>query len=141
MAICYIGIGSNMGNRRKNIRLAVQEIKTLRTTRVIRCSKVSETKPVGGPPSQRDYLNAVLEIKTMLAPAALLTRLKIIEKKFGRKKTVRFGPRVIDLDILLYADKIIRTKKLSVPHPRIFERTFVLKPLISLLMRPHVEKN
>lgn len=129
MKICYIGIGSNLGDRRKNIKIAVEKIKELKDTQVIKVSKIFETEPVGGPVAQEKYLNGALKISTALAPKALLKGLQRIEIELGRKKTVRNAPRVIDLDILFYADRIIRTKDLIVPHPRLFEREFVLKPL------------
>jgi 2-amino-4-hydroxy-6-hydroxymethyldihydropteridine diphosphokinase len=83
--------------------------------------------------SQGKFLNAAIKIKTKLSPLALLDALKKIEKKLKRKKTVRFGPRTIDLDILIFADKIIKTKKLTIPHPRMTEREFVLKPLYQII--------
>ncbi len=133
MKICYIGIGSNLGDRSKNIKIAIGKIKELKDTRVIKVSRIFETEPVGGPPGQEKYLNGALKIKTGLAPKALLKGLQRIEIVLGREKTVRNAPRVIDLDILFYADKIIRTKDLIVPHPRLFERDFVLKPLGEIL--------
>lgn len=134
MVICYLGIGSNVGDRRKNIRLALQKINRLKETKVIQISKISETLPVGGPAGQGKFLNAVLKIKTNLAPAALLNKLKKIELELGRPiKHIRHGPRAIDLDILLYADKVINRKDLNIPHPKMFEREFVIKPLLEIL--------
>ncbi len=133
MIICYLGIGSNLGDRRKNIRLAIKKINALEDTEVIKSSKIIETKAVGGPPGQPRFLNAALKIKTNLPSLTLLRKLKNIEKGLGRMKTVRFGPRTIDLDILFYGDKIIDTKGLKVPHPRIFERKFVIKPLLEVI--------
>jgi len=134
MALCYLGIGSNLGDRKKNILLALQKINRLKETRVLKISGFLETRPVGGPPGQGHYLNAALKIKTNLEPRTLLKKLKNIETELGRpKKHVRFGPRPIDLDILFYADKVINTKDLTVPHPRIFEREFVIKPLLEIL--------
>lgn len=133
MNICYIGIGSNLGDRQKNIKTAIKKIKELKDTRLIKVSTFSETKPVGGPPAQGNYLNGALKIKTLLSPKALLKNLKKIEQELGRTKTVRYGPRTIDLDILLYSDKIISTKELTIPHPRMFEREFVLKPLLEII--------
>lgn len=132
MVTCYIGIGSNLGNRRKNIISAVKKIEALEDTKVIKVSKLIETNPVGGPPNQGKFLNGALKIKTNFAPLSLLKKLKNIEKELGRTETVRFGPRSIDLDILLYADKIIKRKQLRVPHPRIFERDFVIQPLLEI---------
>jgi len=133
MVICYLGIGSNLGDRRKTIKLAVKEINDLKDTKVIRLSRIIETKPAGGPSGQAKFLNAALKIKTNLTAFTLLEKLKQIEKKLGRKKTVRFGPRTIDLDILFYGNKIINRKNLKIPHPRIFEREFVIKPLLQIL--------
>jgi dihydroneopterin aldolase/2-amino-4-hydroxy-6-hydroxymethyldihydropteridine diphosphokinase len=133
MEICYIGIGSNLGDRRKNIMSAVKKIKSLNNTEVIKVSKIIETEPVGGPSGQGKYLNGALKIKTTLSPEILLKELKRIELEIGRTKSVRNAPRVIDLDILLYGDKIIRTKGLVIPHPGWFERDFVLKPLSEIL--------
>lgn len=133
MEICYLGVGSNLGNRRKNINLAINKIKSLKDTRVIKTSKIIETKPVGGPRGNPKFLNAASKIKTNLKPLELLKKLKNIEKEMGRKKTVRFGPRSIDLDILFYGGQIINTKALKVPHPRIFEREFVIKPLLEVI--------
>lgn len=98
-------------------------------------SRIIETAPVGGPARQGKFLNAVLKIKTNLTPLALLKHLKNIEEELGRKKTVRWGPRIIDLDILFYGDKIIDTKALKIPHPRMLERAFVLRPLLELICR------
>lgn len=133
MVICYLGIGSNLGNRRKNINTAVKEINDLKDTKVIRLSKMIETKPIGGPLGQGKFLNAALKIETGLAAFTLLKELKMIETKLGRNKQVRWGPRTIDLDILFYSDKVINSKNLKVPHPRISEREFVIKPLLEII--------
>lgn len=133
MAVCYLGIGTNLGNRKENIKLAVKKVYALKDTRVLKESKVMESLPVGGPAGQRRYLNAALKIDTQLPALALLRQLKEIESQMGRKKTMRFGPRIIDLDILLYADKVIKSKKLTIPHLRMFERDFVVKPLKEIL--------
>lgn len=133
MNICYLGVGTNLGDRHKNIKTAIKEINALSNTKVIKTSKLIETKPQGGPLNQNDFLNGALKINTKLSPAVLLKQLKRIERSLGRKKTVRNGPRVIDLDILLYGDKIIDTKRLIVPHPRMFERDFVITPLSEII--------
>ena len=133
MTICYLGIGSNLGNRNRNISLAIKEINALQNTRVLKRSRVIESLPVGGPAAQNKFLNAVLKIETKLPALTLLRRLKEIESQMGRKKTVRFGPRVIDLDILLYADKVKKSKALTIPHPKMFDRDFVFKPLMEVL--------
>ena len=134
MAVCYLGVGANLGGRRKNIAAALEKIKQLPDTRVVRVAKIIETQPVGGPKIQPRFLNTVLKIKTKLEPYFLLRKLKKIERELGRKKTaLRYGPRPIDLDILFYADRIINSKELVIPHPKIFQREFVLKPLLELL--------
>jgi len=133
MATCYLGIGSNLGKRRKNIKLAIQKISALKDTEVIKSSRMIETEPVGGPVGQGKFLNAALKIRTNLSASALLKKLKSIEKQLARKKTVRNGPRTIDLDILFYGDRIINSKNLTIPHPRVFEREFVIKPLLEII--------
>lgn len=133
MVICYLGLGSNLGNRRRNIKLAVKKIGALKATRVIEESKMFDFSPVGGPSGQDNYLNAALKIQTKLSAINLLKKLKKLETELGRVKTVRFGPRTIDLDILLYGDKSIKAKKLTIPHPRLFCRDFVIKPLKEVL--------
>lgn len=133
MTECYLGVGSNLGERRKNIRLAVGKIDRLKGTRVLKSSRVIETEAVGGPRGQGRFLNVCLKIRTALPAALLLKRLQAIERELGRKKTVKNGPRTIDLDILFYGDRIIHTRGLIVPHPRVFEREFVLRPLLELV--------
>jgi 2-amino-4-hydroxy-6-hydroxymethyldihydropteridine diphosphokinase len=133
MPICYLGVGSNLGNRRKSIKLAIQMIDALPGTRVIKVSRVIQTTAVGGPRGQNKFLNAALKLSTKLSALKLLKQLKNIEDKLGRVKTVRFGPRCIDLDILLYADRIVKSKILKIPHPRMFERDFVRRPLLEVI--------
>jgi 2-amino-4-hydroxy-6-hydroxymethyldihydropteridine diphosphokinase len=133
MVICYLGVGSNLGQRRKNIKLAVKSIGALQDTKIIKLSKLMESAPCGGPSGQPDYLNAALKIKTSLSPLTLLKKLKKIETDLGRVPAPRFGVRLIDLDILLYGDRIIRSKVLTVPHPRMFKRDFVINPLTEVL--------
>jgi len=127
-----LGIGSNLGNRRKNIKQALHHLDRAKGIKIEKSSRIYETEPVGGPPQGR-FLNAAIKIKTSLTPGFLLRTLKKIEKALGRKKAVRFGPREIDLDILFYADKIINRKNLQVPHPKIFEREFVVRPLLEII--------
>lgn len=133
MSVCYLGIGSNLGNRRENIKSAIEKIRILKDTRVIKVSKIIETSPVAGPRRQGKFLNAALKISTAFVPSTLLKKLKEIEKELGRKKTVRYGPRAIDLDILFYADKVIDKKELKIPHPKILERDFVVRPLLEIM--------
>ena len=133
MAICYLGIGSNLGNRKKNIELAVSKVNALKDTQVLKISRIIESQPQGGPAGQRKFFNGALKIKTDLSPLLLLKNLKKIENELGRKKAARFGPRPIDLDILFYGDRVISSQKLTIPHPRMFEREFVLKPLLEVI--------
>jgi 2-amino-4-hydroxy-6-hydroxymethyldihydropteridine diphosphokinase len=131
--LVYLGIGSNLGNRRENIKEAVKQVILLNKTKVLKLSRLIQTHPVGGPEGQRIFLNAALKIETSLAPLTLLRKLKNIEKSLGRIKGVRNGPRPIDLDILLYSDLIIKNKILTVPHPKMFVRDFVVRPLAEIL--------
>jgi len=133
MAFCYLGIGSNLGDRRKIIKSALKQISQIRKTRIIKVSQIIENDPVGGLSKQKKFLNAALKIRTQLTPVVLLRRLKKIEQDLGRKDRRRFYPRPIDLDILLYDNKTIKRKDLIVPHPRMFGRRFVLEPLAELL--------
>ncbi len=131
--ICYLSLGSNLGDRRNNLKSAIQRIGLLQKTKVLKQSKFIYTNPIGGPINQPKFLNAALKISTALSPENLLKSLKIIEKYLGRKKNIRNGPRKIDLDILLYSDKVIRKKDLIIPHPRMFMREFVIKPLSEVI--------
>jgi len=143
MVIAYIGLGSNLGNRRKNIEKALDYLNKIDSVKVIKVSQLIETKPAGGP-KQGKYLNAAAEIKTELSPEQLLESLKEIEKRLGRKQArVKWGPREIDLDILFYGDKKIGKKDLKIPHPYLHERYFVLKPLSEIapeFIHPKIKK-
>jgi 2-amino-4-hydroxy-6-hydroxymethyldihydropteridine diphosphokinase len=133
MAICYLGIGSNLQDRRRHIKLAIQKLKKLKDTKVIKVSRLYETNPVGGPAGQGKFLNAALKIKTALPPLNLLKSIQRIEQELGRIKTLRYGPRTIDLDILFYGKRVIRRRELKIPHPRVFQRQFVMRPLLEAL--------
>ena len=104
------------------------ELLPVYAVRVRKCSTIIESEPAGGPP-QDPYLNAVVAVETDLSPQELLSTVKKIEKLIGRTPTVVNGPRVIDLDILLYNDKVVQEHNLTIPHPRMFERSFVTGPL------------
>lgn len=125
---CYIGLGSNLGDRALNIQLAIEKIRQIQDTKITKISSIIETLPVGGPPQEK-FLNAAIEIQTNMSPRKLLKNLQMIESELGRLRTVKNGPRTIDLDILFCRDMQIREKDLIVPHPRIKEREFVLTPL------------
>jgi len=129
----YLALGSNVGNRHHNIRCAIRLL-AQHAIAVKKTSAVIETDPVGGP-AQRKFLNAALKGETALIPAELLQQIKKIEKVLGRKKTVKNGPRTIDIDILLYGRKKITTPRLTIPHPRMRERTFVMQPLAEIAPR------
>ncbi len=137
MAIVYLGIGSNLGDRKANIATAKMLLEKNNIT-IIQCSRIIETNPVGGPPSQPNFLNGVLKVETDLKPKDLLDRLKAIEQTLGRKVTVRNGPRTIDLDILLYDQLQYQTPQLTIPHPRMLKRDFVMNPLKEI--SPHLAK-
>lgn len=128
----YIGIGSNLGDRKANIEKAVKLVKLIKGVKVQKSSSIYETKPVAGPP-QGKFLNGVLKIKTSINPFKLLRELQNIEKHLGRKRKRKFGPRTIDLDILLFGRKKISDKNLKVPHPRMHKRDFVLRGLRELM--------
>src|SRR3989338_1476813 len=114
--LCYIGIGSNLGDRQRYIEDAVQRLRETKGIEVKRVSSIYETEPVGGP-SQGKYLNAAIEIDTELSPRDLLTALLDIEKELCRVRTVKNAPRAIDLDILLYGDKNIDEPDLKITLP------------------------
>ncbi len=129
MPTVYLGLGANLGKRREMIDAALAQLAAHPAIRVRTVSSLIETEPVGGPPGQPDYLNGAAEIETDLEPAALLAELKRIEHDLGRRQGPRWGPRRIDLDILLYNRLVLDTPDLSIPHPRLRERRFVLEPL------------
>jgi len=135
MAIAFLGIGSNLGNRQENIDTAKVLLKENNIT-IIQCSSIIETKPVGGPANQCNFLNGVIKIETTLPPQDLLDLLKAIELKLGRENSVRNDPRPIDLDILLYDQLQPQTPQLTIPHPRMLEREFVMNPLREIA--PHL---
>ncbi|MCM8787098.1 MAG: 2-amino-4-hydroxy-6-hydroxymethyldihydropteridine diphosphokinase [Candidatus Omnitrophica bacterium] len=137
MVAVYIGVGSNLGDRLKNINDAIEELKKNKKIKVEKVSTIIETEPEGNL-AQPKYLNAVLKIKTSLSATKLLEILQLIETKLGRVRLEKNAPRTIDLDILLYSNKIIRKKNLEIPHPRMFNREFVLKPLFQI--EPNIHK-
>ncbi len=128
----YIALGSNMGDRELNLLRGIAEIGKLPGSKIRAMSGFYDTRPVG-PVEQDNFLNAVLRVETSLSPHQLLSELQRIETGvFGRKRTVRWGPRPIDLDILLYDDLTIAGEDLTIPHPRLHERKFVLVPLVEI---------
>ncbi len=127
----YLGLGSNLGDRLANLARAARLLAGQPGVRVVRSSRVYETEPVGGP-AQPDYLNAVLEAETALRPRELLAACLGVEEAMGRVRGERWGPRVIDVDLLTYDDLEVDEPDLVLPHPRMHERGFVLIPLAEL---------
>ncbi len=136
MPLAYIGLGSNIGARETLLKTSIEKLEAGNDMTVTKISPLYETKPVGGPP-QPDYINAALEINTQLHPGQLLDRLHEIENDLGRERTVKWGPRTIDLDILLYGNEVVDNERLTIPHPLMHEREFALAPLSEIA--PNVE--
>jgi len=124
----YIGMGANMGEKEENLKLAIDLINQSKLTKVTKISEFYETKPVGYV-EQDNFMNCAIEVKTLLSPKELVRFLLNIEKELKRERIVRWGPRTIDLDVLLYDDIITSLEEIIIPHPRMQERMFVLKPL------------
>jgi len=133
MPIVYIGIGSNLGNREENCEKAISFLEQ-NGIKVINRSSLYETEP-WGVKDQPKFINMAVEVETHLKPEELLKTIKKIEKDLGRSEVIRWGPRVIDLDILFYNDLILKTHKLEIPHPGTYDRDFVLRPLAEIA--PH----
>jgi len=128
----YIALGSNLQSPREQVTRALERLKQLPKSSLESHSRLYQTAPVGGPPGQPDYINAVAKITTQLGAHDLLDVLLRIEQEFGRVRLERDGPRTLDLDILLYGDEIINTPELIIPHPRLTQRAFVLEPLAEI---------
>jgi 2-amino-4-hydroxy-6-hydroxymethyldihydropteridine diphosphokinase len=133
----YIGLGSNLGDREENLRNAVRAFGATPGIEVVQVSSIYETEPVGGP-DQPDYLNAVVEVETMLGVRALFEACMTIEHALGRDRSHEdhWGPRSIDLDLLTVGDLVVSDPDLEIPHPRLAERAFVLVPFSEIA--PHV---
>jgi 2-amino-4-hydroxy-6-hydroxymethyldihydropteridine diphosphokinase len=129
MGIAYIGLGSNLGDRAAHLRAALDRLGTRGTVEAV--SPFLETDPVGYAEQPR-FLNAAVRLRTTLPPDDLLRELLSIETALGRVRTVRWGPRTIDLDLLLYDDLVRDDPGLTIPHPRMHERRFVLEPLAAI---------
>jgi 2-amino-4-hydroxy-6-hydroxymethyldihydropteridine diphosphokinase len=127
----FIGLGSNLGERESMIRLALDDLARLPSTTLARASSLYDTEAVGDV-EQPNFLNAVAEVETELTPRQLLWNLLLIERRLGRVRTGRWGPRTIDLDLLLFGDLVVDEPDLKVPHPELVSRSFVLVPLIEL---------
>ena len=123
----FLGLGSNLGDRRRHLLEAVEPL-----TGLVAISRVYETDPVGGPPGQAPYLNCVVELSTELKPRQLLGVCHRLEAAAGRVRGERWGPRTLDADVLIVGDLVVDEPDLVVPHPRMWERRFVLAPLAEL---------
>jgi len=131
MTTAFVGIGSNLGDRETNLERALELLAAEDGIEIAAVSEIRETEPVG-PVEQGLFLNGAARVETSLAPRALLACLLTVENRLGRVREERWGPRTIDLDLLLYGDEQINEPGLSVPHPRLHERRFALEPLADL---------
>lgn len=131
MTAAYIGLGSNLENPENQVRQAFDELDRLPQTRLVRKSSLYRTAPIGLE-TQPDFVNAVAELETALPAEQLLAELQDIEKSHGRERTLKNAPRTLDLDLLLFGDAKLDSPQLTVPHPRMHERAFVLKPLLEI---------
>lgn len=128
----YVAVGSNLGDRAGMIGAAVEALGSAPGVRIGQRSRLYETEAVGGPPGQSAYLNGAVQIETTLPAAELLGLLLAIERRLGRERGERWGPRTIDLDLLLVGDEVVESEELTLPHPRMHERRFVLEPLAEI---------
>lgn len=131
MSKAYLGIGTNIGNREENLKNALLSLNLLPTTKVAAISSVYETAPVGYA-EQGDFLNIAVEIETELTAQNILGACLGIEAGLGRIRNIKNGPRIIDIDLLLYEGEKYNTPSLILPHPRMFEREFVIRPLLDI---------
>ena len=132
MANAYIGLGSNVGNRRATLGAAFDRLGNTHGINAVVASGLYETAPVGGPPGQGAFLNAAAHLTVGLDPHELLDELLAIEAALGRVRRQRWGPRTLDLDLLLYDDLVVETERLTLPHPLMHTRRFVLEPLAEI---------
>jgi 2-amino-4-hydroxy-6-hydroxymethyldihydropteridine diphosphokinase len=131
MATVYIGLGANLGNPEQTLKEAIFELSGLSQFAQLRASSLYASKPMG-PAEQPDYVNAVVCAETDLDPLAVLDLLQAIEHQFGRQRSLRWGPRTLDLDLLLYGNETISLPRLTIPHPGLTQRDFVVVPLAEL---------
>jgi 2-amino-4-hydroxy-6-hydroxymethyldihydropteridine diphosphokinase len=131
MATAFVGIGSNLGDRETNLRRAIELLSAEDGIEVVAVSEIRETDPVG-PVEQGPFLNGAVKVETSLGPHELLGRLLFVENRLGRVRSERWGPRTIDLDLLLYGGEQVNEAEVTVPHPRLHERRFALEPLLDL---------
>lgn len=131
MNIAYVALGANLGDPATTVRAALGALANLPESRVVRSSSLYRTKPVGIA-DQPEFVNAVAQLKTTLRPEALLDALLDVEQRFGRIRAEKNGPRTLDLDLLLYDDQFLELPRLTLPHPRLHLRAFVLQPLAEI---------
>jgi 2-amino-4-hydroxy-6-hydroxymethyldihydropteridine diphosphokinase len=130
-ALVYIALGANLVDPKATLQTAIARLAQLPNTHLLQQSSLYQTSPLG-PANQPDFINAVVLVKTALSPLSLLDALQALEGELGRVLTERWGPRMIDLDILLYGDQVINSDRLTLPHPGIYYREFVLYPLAEI---------
>ena len=143
MNTAYLGLGSNLGNRLAFLRGGRDTLVNQTGIALIQASGVYETEAIGGPPDSPLFLNAVLQIRTSLAPEQLIEACLAAENEFGRTRQMRWASRTLDIDILFYDDLVLGKEHLTVPHPRLQERAFVLAPLLEIapdLKHPMLDK-
>ena len=134
-SVAYVGLGSNLGHPRRRLARALTELARLPRSQLVAASRNYLTAPVGAAEPQPDYINAVAALRTALAPVAMLRHLHAIEHRLGRRRLrgePRNAPRVLDLDLLLFGRRRLSQSRLVVPHPRMHERAFVLRPLLDI---------
>ena len=129
--VAYLGLGTNLGDRKANLKRACNLLSGYPGVRLLRCSQVYETEPWGVTEQPR-FLNSAVEVATTLEPERLLDVCKDVEQQIGRQPGIRWGPRLIDLDILLYGNDVVDSPHLEIPHPRLHIRAFALIPLAEL---------
>jgi len=130
-ATCYLGLGTNLGDRRANLTKALQHLGQVPTVEIVKTSSIYETAPVG-PQGQPDFLNQVVQAEVTCSARRLLELVQGIEQDMGRVRRWRWGERIIDIDILLYGDETIDEPDLQIPHPQMLARQFVLVPLAEI---------
>lgn len=126
--ICYLGLGSNLGNREKNIKNAISRLSSDPDLHIMKSSSLIETKPYGNI-DQPDFINTVIEIDTDITAEDLLSKCLTVENELGRKRNEKWGPRTIDIDILFYGETTVNLEQLTIPHPDLHNRRFVLQSL------------
>lgn len=130
MHIVYLSLGSNLNNPIEQVKMAIEEIQNTEDIQVLNCSSLYQTPPIG--PAQPDFINAVIQIATPLSPEALLRKTQAIEASHHRVREIHWGPRTLDIDLILFDEETIETENLTIPHRFMHERAFVLVPLLEI---------